>query len=507
MSTTPISPSQRLRIAIGLAALKYKPSQLSIQCLCLLVSIPDAELRHRLIAYVLELKYYFCRSPTISLSEECDVWRKRALQLEAELHATRAGATPEDFQLLVTQSALASAGDATQQTLPSYKRKGRPRLPPQPSKAKSRTLKIPSTSTARPALCDAVPSGKQQPTTSLWTHHSLFSSLQTFDTITAPISTRSSSPPDAVTVAAATIRCIEVLHTLLMRAISPTPVAHEDATPQEVLDGMGRILPHILRTAVRTLNRAYIDPSSAARLQWHADPVGDEKTHSNDTTSALELVLGRLTTRLLVPAIRALVPCTLSKTEHILSAPQLEPRKRAFADGTQLLDLIAAVLNALPDPQHIALHDHVALETIRALTSLIMDRPLRVPHAQLTPTQRIHRIARKDALYFLCDAALLALRRSAHVPQGHPEDMLRTALEEALGSLALTQSAGEGGTGLHIVEEHRVMVVLERAWSVGLRVGNIGGDMDGTEMDVSHGDVHGQDGDVPMMMNDLARAD
>jgi hypothetical protein len=85
--------------------------------------------------------------------------------------------------------------------------------------------------------------------------------------------------------------------------------------------------------------------------------------------------------------------------------------------------------------------------------------------------------------------------------------MLRIALEEALGSLALTQSAGEGGTGLHIVEEHRVMVVLERAWSVGLRVGDIGGDMDDTEMDVSHGDVHEQDGDVPMMMNDLARAD
>ena len=99
----------------------------------------------------------------------------------------------------------------------------------------------------------------------------------------------------------------------------------------------------------------------------------------------------------------------------------------------------------------------------------------------------LRRIARKDALQFLCDTALLAFRRSAPALHGSPEEMLREALADALGDLALTQSVREGsGSGLDVVEERYVMALLERAWSVGLRVGHIGGDSNDAKTDVGN---------------------
>ena len=323
----------------------------------------------------------------------------------------------------------------------------------------------------------------------------LFSSLHALDYIATPTTAKPASPPDLVV--AATIKCLEALHALLIRATSPTPGAPENPTPQESLDAIKHIVSHILRRVVPILKRAYIDSSSAARLQWHANSIEGEPIPPYDRISALDLVLGRVITGLLIPTIRALVPCTLARTERILSSPRLKSPKKELADGEQLLSLVAAILDTCPDRQYTTLRDSVALEAVRALTSLIVDRPPRFPHGQLTPAQRIYRLARKDALHFLCNAALLAFHRSVPVPPGSPEEMLRAALAEALGNLALTQSVREGGSGLDIVEEHRVMAVLERAWSLGLRVGHIGGDIDNAKVDESG--TNEEDGDIAMM--------
>ena len=344
----------------------------------------------------------------------------------------------------------------------------------------------------------------------------LFSSLHALDAAVSVVgTTKASSPPDTALVAATTIRCIDVLHGLLARATSssPAPDTPLDPTPREALNGIERTLPRVLCTAISTLDRADVDLSSVAGLRWHADSTeGDDPAQrpANDTTSVLDLVLGRVATSLLVPAIRAIVPCALAKTERILSSsssssrrptsPISSSRGREYADGADLLGLVGAALEALPDPPHIALHDRVALEAVRALTSFIADQPPQ-QQGQGPPAQRIHRIARKDALHFLCDAALLSLRRTspAAALPGSAGEMLGSALEAALGGLALTLSAREGWSGLDTVEEQRVLVVLERAWSVGRRVGNIGGDAGGDErMDARQSDVHGQGVDVTM---------
>ena len=338
------------------------------------------------------------------------------------------------------------------------------------------------------------------PTLSPWTSNGLFSSLHALDAIAVQTITKSASSPDVATVVAATIRCIDVLHAFLTRSISPTSVSPENAPPKETLNDIERILPNILRTVIPALNGAFIDPSHATRLQWLTNPTGEDPFHMYEAASALDMVLARVTTKILMPAIHALVPCTLTKTEHTLSVFRPESSKRDLADGPQLLSLISAILGALSDPQYTALRDLVALEAVRELTSLIADRSPSVPHAQLTPARRVHRIARKDALYFLCDAALLAFHRSGCASPGIPEEMLRSALTKALGGLALTQSNHEsGGSGLDIVEESLVMAVLERAWSVGIRVGHIGGDVDHEKMDASHHDVHEWDGNEAMM--------
>ena len=317
-------------------------------------------------------------------------------------------------------------------------------------------------------------------------NHGLFSSLHALDAVTT------NSPPDTALVVAATIRCIDVLNGLLTRATCPTPDTPVDPTPHEALNGIERTLPHVLRTAMDTLDGADVDPSSAMDLRWHADPAeGDSDRRPNDTSSAFDLILGRVATSLLVPSIRAIVPCTLVKAERILSS--CSSRGRESADATDLLGLVSATLEALSDLPHVALHERVALEAVRALTSLIADQQ----EGGYPPAQRIHRIARKDALRFLCDVVLLSLRRTA--PVDTAGEMLGPALEVALGELALTLSAREGKSGLDAVEEQRVLVVLERAWSVGRRVGNIGGDAgDDERMDASQSDVQRQDADVTM---------
>jgi hypothetical protein len=326
------------------------------------------------------------------------------------------------------------------------------------------------------------------------------------DDIATQFATKSTSPLDATRVVAASVRCIEVSRALLTgvtSTVSATPIP-EDATPQETIDAIEHIIQNILYTVIPVLQGAYIDTSNIDRLRWHDIPPSDELVYPFQIASAPDLVLLHIMTGVLIPAIHAFAPCTLAKTEQLLSDLRHKPPKRELADGAQLLNLISAILGALPDRQYIALYDCVVREAVQELTSLITDLPSRVTHARLTPTQRIRRIASKDALHFLCDVSLLALRRSAVASSPPPESrengLLRAALAEALGDLALTQSVREGvGSGLDVVEEQRVMAVLERAWSVGLRVGHIGGDVDGENMDVSCDDVHEQDGDVVMI--------
>ncbi len=389
--------------------------------------------------------------------------KKKQTKREAESKVTQAATIPENVETMNTSSA--SKG----------KEKQMKKLPRTSEAGMSQALAISSTATVRDPT---VPSGDNAflrhlhdtvtratgymraevgpPRSSPWTGNTLFSSLRALDDIVAQIATKPASPPEATRFVAATFRCLEVLRVLLARAISPEPSAPGGPTPENALEGIERILPDILRTAVTYLHGAYIHPSSLARPGWHA---GDkERTRLGDNASAFDLVLGHVITELLLPTIRAFVPCTLTKTECILASIGPETPKDDFVDGTQLLSLIGAVLDALPGPQHIVLYDRVALEAVRELTSLIVDQPSRVPYAQQTLTQRMHRIARKDALHFLCDMILLTfhIRRSASTLPGSPEEMMRAALSDALGNLALMQSVREGGSGLDTVEEHYV---------------------------------------------------
>jgi hypothetical protein len=334
---------------------------------------------------------------------------------------------------------------------------------------------------------------------------SLFSSLHALDTAIFSAST-------ARVVVALTLRCIDALDALLVRAISAPPISKNDPTPREALNGIERVLPRILRAAISALQGAYIDPWNAIREDSIEGVFNDSPTmtiHEDNAISALDFVLGRVATQLLLPTIRALARCTVVKTEHILLSLIKSPlNEEEFADGTDLLSLVGATLDAIADLERerecewtVKLHDRIALEVVRALTSLIVDDrpspavPLTTPVAA---AQRVHRIARKDALYFLCDAALLALRRSVPVPpapagKSREEMLLRSALSEALGNLALTltqTSSSLRGSGLDVVEVHRVMAVLERAWSVGLRVGHIPADeASDADMDLGQDEV------------------
>lgn len=370
-----------------------------------------------------------------------------------------------------------------------------PGVCPPPSGSKRKTPE-PCASCAFPAPCYAggvadymrTVAGPSSP--SPRKNRGLLSSLHALDVVSA-------AKANPALIVGAMLRCIDVLHKLFARATSAVLDTPADPTPREALNGIERTLPHVIRTALSTLYGVDIDRSHAAGLRWQGDTTtegdGDQaQRHPNDTISALDLVFGRIATSLLVPAIRAIVPCTLAKTEHILSSSN---KGGEYVDAADLLGLVGTALGALSGPVLITLHDRVALEAVRALVSLIAKGP---------PVQRIHRIARKDALHFLCDAALLSLCRAEPFPPGSAREMLSVALEAALGEIALMLSARVGKSGLDAVEEQRVLVVLERAWSVGRRVGSIGGDAgDDERTDASQGDVHGQSVDVDVPMTDV----
>ena len=482
-------------------------------------------------AYTLELKHHFRHSAPSSGSEECDAWRDRVLALEAELRTTRVAASSEHIGrnfftccarcLTHTSYTFSRASRAQVRRFHIYTEAGKaaeeaasdvgsqgsqegscargmrgcavrvdPKVQRKDPRAQRESCVLPLKKLRVVPVVVAyymrIVVGPSSPSPRI--NCGLFSSLHALDAASAVF------PPDTALVAVATIRCIDVLHGLLARATSPVaPDTPLDPTPHEALNGIERTLPHVLRAAISTLDRADLDPSSVAGIRWYVDPDDDPAQRlPNDTISALDLVLGRVATSLLVPAVRAIVPCTLAKTERILSSSSSRRGGGgASADGADLLGVVGAALEALSGRPHIALHERVALEAVRALTSLIVDQP-----SQQTPAQRIHRIARKDALHFLCDAVLLSLRRT--VPAAAPPgEMLGLALETALGELALTLTAR---SGLDVVEEQRVLVVLERAWSVGRRVGNIGGGDAGSDesMDAGGSDVHGQDVDATM---------
>ncbi|KAH9172830.1 hypothetical protein EDB89DRAFT_1962438 [Lactarius sanguifluus] len=109
MSLRTVDPSQRLRIAIGLTALKFKPPEQSIQ------------------SYTLELKHHFRHSaPWSGSSEECDAWRDRVVALEAELQTTRAAASSEHIELLALKSISAQKSQVPEPTTSASKKKGKP---------------------------------------------------------------------------------------------------------------------------------------------------------------------------------------------------------------------------------------------------------------------------------------------------------------------------------------------------------------------------------------------
>ncbi|KAF8261004.1 hypothetical protein EI94DRAFT_1810924 [Lactarius quietus] len=495
MSARTVLPSQRLRIAIGLTALKFKPSEQSIQ------------------SYTLELKHHFRHSAPSSGSEEYDAWRDRVLALEAELETTRAAASASRAE--VRRLHICTAEPSPEPTTSASKKKskppkkscrtsdpkkalllgvcphsqGRPQGPREKHPSPARVVRSPACCAGGVTDYMRTLAGLPSPI-----NNGLFSSLHALDAVST---VKANSPPDTALVVAATIRCVEVLHGLLARATSPAPDMHQDPTPHETLSGIERTLPHVLRTAISTLDGADIDPSSAACLRWHTDPTGDDdptQRHPNDTISALDLVLGRVATSLLVPAIRAIVPCTLPRQSVFSRRPPAGEENPQTRQTCWASSVPRSKLCLIP---HISQYTPCCPRSVRALTSLVAERQREAPSAQ-----RIHRIARKDALHFLCDAVLLSLRRNVPVvvPPGGAGEMLSSALEAALGELALTLSAREGKSGLDAVEELRMLVVLERAWSVGRRVGNIGGDEGGNErMDASQGvdvtmtDVDGED--------------
>lgn len=121
---------------------------------------PHAQSSYRLIAYTFDLKHHFCRSAETSISEECDAWRKRALELEAKLHARWPTATPEDvgtgllilclIHLTGMKESLAKKGVPEHTPLISKRKGKQTKKPPKTLEGRRpQTLEIPSTATSK----------------------------------------------------------------------------------------------------------------------------------------------------------------------------------------------------------------------------------------------------------------------------------------------------------------------------------------------------------------------
>ncbi|KAF7367458.1 hypothetical protein MSAN_00808600 [Mycena sanguinolenta] len=345
MTTSTISVADRLRIAIALTALKFKP--------------PDQSCT----AYVLQLRAAFPPStPTAPTTDGS--WKTHALALEKELASLKLKYEAEQIKTLATSSA--SMSDAGPSNSQSVKRK-----------PKKKATVSPMVAPPHVDLETILERLRGEPEFTVFpTSTSLFSSLSAFQELTSAL--RSSEV--AVTTAQ---------WSLLLSSTS------------RALTGLASVLHPILRSPKITV------ASQVSTLQTLATLVNDLVSSSLPfllrKPKHLNKLLDTLLMSILNPVVESFYP--LSRRYLTFLFPIMPSTALPVDVRSEVLHLFQSAFSPLvsvPSAYEVDLRATIALGVLRELENLLP--PPRPDNTRLprTHTHRLNALVRKDALWYLC---------------------------------------------------------------------------------------------------------
>ncbi|KAJ7232849.1 hypothetical protein B0H12DRAFT_1239503 [Mycena haematopus] len=356
MANVQPSAADKLRIAIALTALKFKPASQSCA------------------SYVLQLRAAF--PPSASTAPATDeLWKTHALTLEKELADLKQKYEAEQIKTLITPSAPVS--DAAPNNSQSVKRKPK-------KKATASAVDAPPHVDLETVL--ETLSGRPE-FASLPTSTSLFSSLSAFQELTSALHSSEVAPTAGQrslllsTTKRALTGLASVLHPILR---SPNiSVASQVLTLQTLASLVNHLVSSCLPFLLRKPKRGTNQPGTVSLL--------------------LNQLLDSLLTSILVPVVESLLP--LSRRYLTFLFP-IMPSTIVPADiRSKVLHLFQSAFHPLisvSSAYEVDLRATIALTALRELETLFP--PPRTDNTRLprTHAHRLNALVRKDALWHLC---------------------------------------------------------------------------------------------------------
>ncbi|EPQ61185.1 hypothetical protein GLOTRDRAFT_135720 [Gloeophyllum trabeum ATCC 11539] len=416
MAPAQATDAARVRIAIAFVALKYKPAAMG------------------LAEYVLDLCEKF---PSAGQGKGADAWLRRALELEGCVRELKGMYESEQIKC----AALAASVGSSEASAPT------PASAPPPKKKQK---KNPKTQAEGPRMdLAAVISGIYANVPTASPSPGVLPAMRLLSSLTADDGPR--SPEALMLIAAASGRAVGALGDVLSGVLSGNAKT-VGAKQQETLQMICRLTGHVLSTGVSML----VDnvPKTGAKRR--------AKRAGRDLAGAVDDILGALLSRILVPAIRGFAVLSRMHIKSFCGAGSTKRTKKELAGMADMradvLCLVETVLAGL-DGGLAGLGDvreGVALAVLGELDRLYAE-PSSGDGAGCAASRadRVEKLARKDAVWYLCGVLGLVSRALGHVLGGEG-GVLR---ERIAGALEVIMKRVDGGP-----ESGVLLAVFETAW-------------------------------------------
>ncbi|KAK7064807.1 hypothetical protein R3P38DRAFT_3165818 [Favolaschia claudopus] len=370
MTSPPPSGADRLRIAIALTALKFKPAEQSCACTPYhRVWSQESSLIKQ--AYVLYLRNKF--PPSAPSFQDDGLWKTRALALEKEVADLKAKYEEEQIKNLAAPASAPS--DAAPNNSQPVKRKAKKKAPEKPVEA-PRKMNLET-------LLEDLHGRKEL--ASLPTSTSLFANLSAFQQLISALSS-SEVPVTAAqrsllsSTAVRTFTSISnVLHPIL-RSTEITVTTH-----LQTLQTLATLLQHLISSSLAVLLRK---PKRAA--------------NQNSVSSLMNRFLDALVTSIFNPIIESFSPLSCRFLAFLFPAKSSSTLPVDLRPD--VLHILQSALSPLPSATtafEANLRATIALTALRELENLFSPQQTKGGNSR-TRESRIGVLARKDALWYLC---------------------------------------------------------------------------------------------------------
>ncbi|KAJ6577106.1 hypothetical protein B0H10DRAFT_2236137 [Mycena sp. CBHHK59/15] len=362
------SDADRLRIAIALTALKFKPVD---QSCAFNATWP---------AYVLELRSAF--PPSLPEAPTADgSWKSHALALEKDLASLKEKYEAERIKTLAVSSESVLESNPIPDNQPassSMKKKTK-------KKSTEKRSDIPGRTALETVLEDI--NGRRE-FAPLPASDSLFSSVAAFQQLTSVLS----SLPTAITASQRSLLLSTTTRALMALATVLHPILHctdvTTASKTSTLQTLAVLVHHLLTTSVPYLSR---------NVRKHAH-------HRATTSSNMNQLVEVLITHIIYPVLEAFAP--LSRSYLAALFPSTSTASALPVDlRPDVLHLFQSAFSPLvtaDSSYEVNLRGSLALFTLRELENLFPPRLTDGKRTLWTRDNRVTALARKDSLWYLC---------------------------------------------------------------------------------------------------------